>query len=262
MSDDIKNKLICGDNLQELKVMDNESVDLIYIDPPFFSGRNYKNGIHEFEDKWTGGLADYINWLKQRVVELHRILKSTGSFYLHCDWHANAYIRIMLDEIFGYNNFQNEIIWWYHNPNGTVKDKFKKKHDTIFFYTKVLGNHTFNLDAVRTPYREATLKKAKNKVISFGRVTTCNPLGKVCEDVWEIPYINPMAKERLGYPSQKPEALLERIIKASSNEGDIVLDAFCGSGTTLAVAQKLNRYWIGIDISPSAIALAKKRLNL
>jgi len=263
----MKNKLICGDNLEILATMEKESIDLIYIDPPFFSNRNYEiiwgdeAEIRSFEDRWEGGINVYINWMKQRVIELHRVLKSTGSFYLHCDWHASHYLKIMLDEVFGYNNFLNEIIWWYHDPAGTVKDRFKKKHDTIFIYARKSGNHNFNLDDVRTPYSNGTLEQAKNKTISFGRITKTNPLGKVPEDVWEIPFINSQAKERLGYPTQKPEALLEKIIRASSNKGGIVLDAFCGCGTALAVAHKLGRKWIGIDISPSAIALIKNRLN-
>jgi DNA modification methylase len=256
MSIDIKNKLICGDNLQELKVMDNESVDLIYIDPPFFTGRNYKNGIYEFKDKWAGGLTYYIDWLKQRVVELHRILKSTGSFYLHCDWHANTYIKIMLDKIFGEENFQNEIIWFY-KTGGVAKDRFARKHDTIYFYTKS-NKYTFNPQKEKSYlYHKYGFKNIEIKQDELGYYREV-----YCRDVWDISALRGIQLEKMGYPTQKPEALLERIIKASSNEGDVVLDAFCGSGTALVVAQKLNRYWIGIDISPSAITLAKKRLNL
>ncbi|MBI4242753.1 MAG: site-specific DNA-methyltransferase [Planctomycetes bacterium] len=247
--------------------MEKESIDLIYIDPPFFSNRHYEiiwgdeAEIRSFEDRWEGGINVYIDWMKQRVIELHRVLKPTGSFYLHCDWHAGHYLKVMCDEVFGYKNLLNEIIWWYHDPAGTVRDRFKKKHDTIFFYSKKVDAHNFNLDAVRTPYKEGTVRQAKHKTISFGRITKTHPLGKVPEDVWEIPFINSQAKERLGYPTQKPEALLERIIKASSNKGDIVLDAFCGCGTALAVAGMLGRHWIGIDISPSAVALVKNRLK-
>jgi len=261
------NKLICGDNLEELAKLPKESVDLIYIDPPFFTHKQYEviwgdeAEIRSYKDRWEGGIEHYISWLKPRVKAMYEVLKPTGSFYIHCDWHANAHIRIMLDEIFGDDNFLNEIIWWYHDPAGTVKDRFKKKHDTIFFYAKKVGNHNFNLDVVRTPYKNGTLEQARNKTISFGRITKTNPLGKVPEDVWEIPFINSQAKERVGYPTQKPEALLKRIIEASSNKGDVVADFFCGCGTAIIVAQQLGRRWIGIDISPTAIKVIQTRLD-
>jgi len=266
-----KNKLICGDNLQELATLEKESIDLIYIDPPFFSNRNYEiiwgdeAEIRSFEDRWEGGINVYIDWMKQRVIELHRVLKPTGSFYLHCDWHAGHYLKVMCDEVFDYRNFQNEIVWSYQRWTGGT-DKFQRMHDTLFFYTKEKGKHTFNTQY--EPYSGKSKHPAKRfsmaergKVISQEYTKNRSRL-KAMRDIWEISYINSQAKERLGYPTQKPETLLDRIVKTSSNENDIVLDAFCGCGTALAVAQKLKRRWIGIDISPSAIALIKKRLSL
>ena len=264
------NTLYCGDNLEVLKNIETESIDLIYIDPPFFSNKKYEviwgdeAETRSFEDRWEGGMENYMGWMKPRVEELYRILKTTGSFYLHCDWHANAHLRIMLDEIFGDNNFRNEIIWCYRGAGYPKKD-FGKRHDTIFRYSKT-SNCIFNLDDIREEYAKATKERFKHyignvrKNRNFG-VQKLNPLGKQPDDWWQIQPVAPSAKERLGYPTQKPETLLERLIKASSNKGEIVLDAFCGCGTTLIVAQKLGRYWIGIDISPTAVKVMKNRLK-
>lgn len=257
----MKNKLICGDNLEILATMEKESVDLIYIDPPFFSNRNYEiiwgdeAEIRSFEDRWEGGINVYINWMKQKVIELHRVLKPTGSFYLHCDWHASHYLKVMCDEVF--DNFQNEIVWCYKS-GGASKNRFSKKHDTIFFYTKT-NKYNFNLLKEKSynrglkPYRFKGIEEFKDDI---GWHTIVG-----MKDWWEIDMVGRTSHERLGYPTQKPEALLERIISASSNKEDVVLDAFCGCGTALAVAHKLGRKWIGIDISPSAIALIKNRMN-
>jgi DNA modification methylase len=268
------NKLICGDNLKELATMEKESIDLIYIDPPFFSNQNYEiiwgdeAEIRSFEDRWQGRINVYIDWMKQRVIELHRVLKSTGSFYLHCDWHAGHYLKVMCDEIFGVNNFRNEIIWHYKRWSN-VSQNFQRMHDVILFYTKS-KKYNFNLqyqeyskpEEIENTIRgivNGKLQRLKDKNGNFIKREKEN-IGVPLHDVWDIQHIQPTARERLGYPTQKPEALLERIIKASSNKGDVVLDAFCGCGTALAVAQKLGRQWIGIDISPSAIALIKNRL--
>jgi len=274
----MKNTLYCGDNLDILrKHIKDESVDLIYIDPPFFSNRHYEvvwgdeAEIRSFEDRWEGGINVYVDWMKQRIIELHRVLKSTGSFYLHCDWHAGHYLKVMCDEVFGYSNFRNEIVWCY-SIGGKSSKTFGRKHDTIFWYTKG-RTWIFNADApsIRiqrkpdshmrvvvdesgTTWQEKTDAKTK-KVYRY-------PLDKVADDYWtNIEQLNREDAERLGYPTQKPEALLKRIVEASSNKGDIVLDSFCGCGTTMVVAERLKRRWIGIDISPSAIALVKKRLN-
>jgi len=266
----MKNRLYCGDNLEILSTFENESIDLIYIDPPFFSNRNYEiiwgdeAEVRSFEDRWEGGINVYVDWMKQRVMELHRVLKPTGSFYLHCDWHAGHYLKVMCDEVFGYNKLRNEIIWCYRGAGYPKKD-FGKRHDTIFRYSKT-NDYLFNVDDVREEYAEATKERFKHYIgnvrdgVNFG-TQKLNPLGKHPDDWWQIQPIAPSAKERLGYPTQKPEALLDRIIKASSNKGDTILDAFCGCGTALAVSEKLQRKWIGIDISPSAIALIKNRMS-
>jgi len=271
-----KNRLYCDDNLEVLATMEKESVDLIYIDPPFFSNRHYEiiwgdeAEIRSFEDRWEGGITVYVNWMKERVMELHRVLKPTGSMYLHCDWHAGHYLKVMMDEIFGYNNFRNEIAWSYKRYTA-VSARFQRLHDVILFYGKsknatwnemredygaksgVADSH-YKQDEKGCWYRWQKRKGKKPYKIYLSK-------GRRMGDVWELPHINASAKERLGYQTQKPEVLLERIIKASSDEGDLVLDAFCGCGTALAVAQKFGRRWIGIDISPSAISLIKRRLN-
>jgi len=278
-----KNRLYCGDNLEILATMEAEGIDLIYIDPPFFSNRYYEiiwgdeAEIRSFEDRWEGGINVYIEWMRERVRELHRVLKPTGSMYLHCDWHAGHYLKVMCDEVFGINNFQNEIIWHY-SQGGKSQSHWGRKHDNIFFYSKSLKYNFYDKE-IREPFTPHKRSQSgsfggKMGVDENGREyvekwgTGKKKLyryyldeGKVPEDVWQIQSIQAGAKERMGYPTQKPEALLEKIIKASSNEGDIVLDAFCGCGTALAVAQNLGRRWIGIDISPSAISLIKKRLN-
>lgn len=264
------NKLICGDNLEELAKLPKESVDLIYIDPPFFTHKQYEviwgdeAEVRSYKDRWEGGIEHYISWLKPRVQAMYEVLKPTGSFYIHCDWHANAHIRIMLDEIFGGENFRNEIIWCYRGAGYPKKD-FGKRHNTIFRYSK-RDDYIFNLDDVREEYAGTTkerfshyignVRKGKN----FG-VQKLHPLGKQPDDWWQIQPVAPSAKERVGYPTQKPEALLEKIIKASSNKDDMVADFFCGCGTTIAVAQKLGRKWIGIDISPTAIKIIERRLK-
>ncbi|MDD5552074.1 MAG: DNA methyltransferase [Candidatus Pacebacteria bacterium] len=274
-----KNKLICGDNLEELSKLPKNSVDLIYIDPPFFTHKQYEvvwgdeAEVRSYKDRWEGGVEHYIGWLKPRVQVMYEVLKKTGSFYIHCDWHANSHIRIMLDEIFGGENFQNEIIWNYGARATVRKSGFPRKHDTIFFYTKS-KNYIFN--SLYKPYKDPSMGRY-NKIDSNGRhfalikrrrtdgtvyYGKCYPKEGAPEtDVWDISLMASTSNERVGYPTQKPEALLEKIIKASSNEGDVVADFFCGCGTTIAVAQRLGRKWIGIDISPTAIKIMERRLK-
>ncbi len=304
----IQNRILFfGDNLNilEEKVPD-ETFDLIYLDPPFNSDRNYnvlfKEGkvdstaqIHAFADTWewtpqtvklfeelkhsqnpqiailTASLAEFIGQntmmaylvnMIARLIPLRRVLKSTGSIYLHCDPTASHYLKIILDIIFDKKNFRNEIIWCYRQ-GGRSENNFPKKHDIIFFYSKS-DVWTFNADAIRVPYEgtggyQTSGKGVTNKIT--GRTYKPNPMGKIPEDWWDIPALAPMDKERLGYPTQKPEALLERIIKASTNENDWILDPFCGCGTTVAVAEKLHRNWMGIDISMQAINVIAKRLK-
>jgi len=266
------NIIYCGDCLVELQKIPGESIDLIYIDPPFSSNRNYvafwqEQEKRHFEDRFENVRA-YIDYMLPRLKELHRVLKNTGSFYYHCDWHASHYIKVLLDrdDLFGYKNFKNEIIWHYRRWTGRAK-KFQKLHDTILFYTK--GNeYTFN--EIIIPYTEGSVERKMGGVLHRFKngdephlVSDKNlqAKGVPANDVFTIPFIAPSAKERLGYPTQKPLALLERIIKASSNEGDVVLDAFCGCGTSLVVAQREKRSWIGIDISPTSCRVMAKRLK-
>lgn len=262
--------LYCDDNLSRLSEFPSDCVDLVYLDPPFFSNRQYEviwgdeAEIRSFEDRWEGGIQVYVAWMKERMLELHRILKPTGSIYLHCDWHAAHYLKQMMDDVFGENRFQNEVIWYYRG-GGVSKTRWGRRHDNILFYTKG-KTWTFNVDPVRDEYSLETQERLKYKAKAFrgDRVYDNyeqNPLGKHPDDVWPIQPTMPSSKERLGYPTQKPERLLDRILLASSNPGDIVLDPFAGCGTTLVVAQRQKRKWIGIDISPTAVGLMKRRMQ-
>jgi len=299
--------LYFGDNLEILrKKIEDNSFDLIYLDPPFNSNRNYnvlfKEGmldspaqIKAFDDSWHwtreskeafdhlvtktnedisnlmlalekmvghNDMLAYLTMMAARLIELHRVLKKTGSLYLHCDPTASHYLKIVLDVIFGKKNFQNEIIWHYRRWTGSA-NKFLGMHDTLLFYTKKSSGYTFNPQY--TAYTEKSLKRKQNYHTRIKNddvyVTSVNKKGVKENDVWLIPVINSQAKERLGYPTQKPEALLEKIIQASSKDGDWVLDPFCGCGTTVAVAEKLKRNWVGIDITTLAISLIKHRLQ-
>ena len=205
-----------------------------------------------------GSLLAYLVSMTLRSVEIQRVLKSTGSLYLHCDPTSSHYLKLVLDGIFCSQggDFQNEIIWSYQT-GGASKQRFARKHDVILYYTKS-DIFTFNPDEIREPRTEKSLKRAQNP--NGARISADN-VDKLPTDVFQIPALNPMAIERLGYPTQKPEALLERIIKASSKTGDLVLDAYCGCGTTVAVAQRLNRRWIGMDITYQSISLILKRLE-
>jgi len=265
-----ENSLFCGDNLDILRnYIPDECVDLVYIDPPFFSNRNYaviwgdEAERRSFEDIWEGGMESYVSFMDVRLRELRRIMKPHASIYVHCDWHASHRIRLLMDKIFGTNCFQNEIIWYYRG-GGVSKNYFGRRHDNIYFYGKS-PDIRFYPDTVRLPYAEPTIKRFAHKIgnVRGGRdygIQKLHPTGKHPDDVWLIQPIAPSAGERLGYPTQKPERLLENIIGASTQDGDLVFDAFCGCGTTLAVAQRLGRKWIGIDISYTAIELVKERL--
>lgn len=241
--------LYCGDCLQVLEErLEPESVDLIYLDPPFFSNRNYEViwgdecEVRSFDDRWEGGIEVYVAWMGERLRACHRVLKPTGSIYLHCDWHASHYLKVRMDEIFGMRNFLNNCVWIY-GLGGSSKRYWPRKHDEILWYSKSPDKHFFD-----PPMVEATSNAMKGKL-------------KKMLDSWDIPAINNMAKERLGYPTQKPEALLDLIITSSSRPTDVVLDPFCGCGTTMAVAHRLGRPWIGIDISPTAVKTVLNRLK-
>jgi len=261
------NVIYCGDNAEVMRryIPDN-SIDLIYADPPFFSNKTYEvlwgDGyeLRAFEDRWKGGINNYIAWMEPKIAECFRVLKETGSMYLHCDYHANAYLRVLMDKIFGEKNFQNEIVWAY-KLGGRPRKGFPRKHDTIFFYSKHPKKFSFYTDAIRVPYESKGGYISSGRKIVKGKIYRVNPLGKVPEDWWFISALNRQSKERFGYPTQKPEELLERIVKASSKPLDIVLDPFCGCGTTIAVAHKLGRRWVGIDVSPTACKLMVKRMR-
>lgn len=273
-----KNTIVCGDNLEWLEAIPDESIDLCYIDPPFFSNRNYEivwgNGaeVRSFGDRFSGGIEKYIDWMTERVCLIHKKLKSTGSIFLHCDHHASHRLRCMLDEIFGKSNFRNEIIWCY-NVGGKSKECFAQKHDNIFWYSKT-NNYFFDGKACGVPRETGTNsfggkigidengrkyqdKKAKSG--KYYRYYLDEP--KIPEDWWiGINSIQSQSKERIGYPTQKPEKLIERIIKCASQEGDVVLDCFVGGGTTAKVCYDLNRKFIAGDVSPIACKVTIDRL--
>jgi DNA modification methylase len=312
--EEMENCLYYGDNLDILKLyIKDETVDLIYLDPPFKSNQDYnvlfeeQNGtrsaaqIQVFGDTWQwdqaaaksfeetvekGGrvsqalqafrqlLGDtdmlaYISMMAPRLVEMRRVLKSTGSIYLHCDPTANHYLKMLMDSVFGPENFRNEIIWYYYNKmHDSRKNLFPKANDTILFYVKdVKSDFTYHqLKEMREkPVQQLMRKKVDGRMVNVkdeeGHVVYRTKEDRTIDNVWRIPCLQPAAQERLGYPTQKPEAVLERIIEASSNEGDLILDPFCGCGTTVAVAQRLNRKWIGIDITHLAITLIRNRLS-
>jgi DNA modification methylase len=264
------NIIYCDDNRHRLLELPRESVDLIYLDPPFFSNRNYEviwgdeAEVRSFEDRWEGGIHVYIEWMRERVLDMHRVLKPTGSFYLHCDWHAVHYLKQMCDDVFGAKQFQNEVIWYYRGA-GVSPRRWGRRHDTLLFYTKG-KKWWFDADPVRTAYASTTIERFKHQIgnvrgkADYGQ-QKLNPLGKHPDDVLEIPIVAPSDRQRLGYPTQKPPELLARVILASSKPGDVVLDPFAGCGTTLVVAQAHARKWIGIDISPTAVNLMKRRMD-
>ncbi len=337
----IMNQLLLGDNLEIMKKMENEIFDLIYLDPPFFTGKNQEliwgeaQELRSYKDRWAGGIMNFIEWLKPRVEQMHRLLKPTGAIFLHCDYHANSYIRcFILDKIFGANNFRNEIVWKRTSAKSNASKKLPVLKDSIFYYTKtdeytyysIFTEHSekykkaiychengkgfyssSNLTAPTNKPKNEEWKgynpasrgrswgipreivielvgeeKAKkmsysekldllyeNNLIEFTKNGVprlklfLNPSkGVMLGDWWDdISNVTTHAKERIGYPTQKPEKLLERIISCASNEGDFVLDPFLGSGTTVCVADKLNRNWVGIDELATAISVSEMRLQ-
>ena len=261
------NRLFWGDNLHVMRMLPSNSIDLIYIDPPFFSGTNYnvifgdQNEIRSFTDIWEGGMPSYLIWLNARLLEMKRLLKDTGSMCVHLDWHASHYVKMELDKIFGYDSFRNEIIWHYRTGN-ISKKQFQRKHDTILFYSKS-DEWTHNVQMIKEYYaqiygpdKKISFKAANEQEDKFGRFKMSQ-----VDDVWDISAVFTLGREHIGYPTQKPIALLERIINSSSNEGDVVADFFCGGGTTPTVAQKLNRRWIACDQSRVAVAITQGRLE-
>ncbi len=265
------NRLVWGDNLHVMRQIPSNSIDLIYIDPPFFSGKQYNvmwgdsNELRSFNDLWEGGMTGYLIWLNARIFEMKRLLKSTGSIYVHCDWHASHYIKVEMDKIFGYENFLNEVVWYYRRWNIAGR-MFARNHDTLLLYVKKKNDHQFNQMYIPKSEKSSAQGEAWKSVIGADGIRRSIKTGKPTKgvpmpDAWDLSMINPVAKERIGYPTQKPESLLERIIRASSNEGDIVADFVTGGGTTLAVAQRLGRRWIGCDQSRVAVAVTAERLK-
>lgn len=293
--------LYCGDNLPVLRSrLAADSVDLIYLDPPFYSQRKYQAFLRHttpdtsgsartlaFADTWRwetasaqayaalqsgapspvvralaalrtmlgpGSLLAYLVMMAQRLTELHRVLKPTGSVYLHCDPAAGHYLKILLDSVFGAANFRNEIVWFY-KTGGASPRRFARKHDLIFFYTKSEQYIFHPLKEKSYMMHRYGFKKSEFLRDERGQYTWV-----YMKDVWELPALGAADNQRLGYPTQKPEALLERIIQVSSNEDGLVLDPFCGSGTTLAVAGRLGRRWIGIESNYLGIAYQRYRL--
>ena len=283
------NRLIYGDNLlamQALLAGDAQTglpslrgkVDLIYIDPPFDSKADYRTKISlpgtdiqqkptvieqfAYADTWEEGTISYLRMMYARLVLIKELLSDRGTLYLHIDWHTASYVKILLDDIFGKDNYRNEIAWCYTAASNTGKD-FPKKHDTIYRYSKS-DEYIFNKDVIRIPYAEGSIDRANRNVIAregmkFNSIIL-NESGKVPEDWWvDVQRAARYPGEVVGYATQKPEKLLERIIKASSNEGDLVCDFFGGSGTTAAVAERLGRRWITCDIGKPASLVMRKR---
>jgi len=275
---DVLNSLISNQSLQK-EIQDNGGIKLIYIDPPYNTGKTWKNKQNQicYNDKYE--LDDYLNLMYYTLYLMKQLLSEEGSIYVHCDWRVNSYLRLIMDEIFGKNNFQNEIIWCYRGM-AVSENHYVRRHDSILFYTKNSGKQTFNWQDITEDLSESTKKKYKHVDENgryfrlHGRNINGSPiqnntdvdiswlekrpdlcrvdyldekLGTKPKDWIVMDYINVMSSERVDYPTQKPEKLIERIIKASSNENDIVAYFFCGSGTTLAVAEKLGRKWLGVD---------------
>lgn len=280
------NRLFWGDNLHIMRQLPSESIDLIYIDPPFFSGRQYnvifgdQNELRSFSDIWESGMPGYLIWFNARLYEMKRLLKKTGSIFVHCDWHASHYMKIEMDKIFGNQCFRNEIVWHYKFRMMDSNRIFNRKHDIIFFYAKS-DLSEIDMQKVKEPWTRDEIIKTRKQAIYMdesgrewiwmpgGKGNSKNKKkyldeiikeGKALDDVWEMPVISSSAKERIGYPTQKPEILLERLILASTNEGDYVADFFCGGGTTPAVAQRLGRRWIASDQSRVAVAISADRV--
>ena len=270
------NKINLGDCLNEMRSIEKGSIDLIYLDPPFFTERKHKLKNRErakefsFDDTW-GSDKGYAQFLKERIEIMKHLLKESGSIFVHCDKSGEHIVRAILDSVFGTDNFQSEIIWSYKRWSNSKKGLLPS-HQNIYFYSK---SKNFKFNSIYTSYSETTnidqilqrrIRDEHNKSIydkdSDGNVKNGDKKkGVPLNDVWDIPYLNPKAKERVGYPTQKPLLLLEQIIKIVTNEGDMVLDPFCGSGTTCVAAMLLDRQYIGIDESDEAVKLSISRIN-
>ncbi len=270
------NKIYHGNCVEKLKEIEANKVDLIYFDPPFFTQRKHSltnkdnSKTYEFDDKYNS-IEEYLELVENVLQESKRVLKNTGSVFLHCDKTASHYIRVVMDKVFGRENFQSEIIWSYKRWSNAKKGLLNA-HQVIFFYSRTQDfkfntiytdySATTNLDQIlqdreRNENGKSVYKKDENGNVILGKEKKGVPLS----DVWEIPYLNPKAKERTGYPTQKPVLLLNQILNIVTDEGDLVVDPFCGSGTTCVSAKSLKRQFIGIDISQDAVELANSRLE-
>lgn len=262
----------CLEGLNEVK---EQSVDLIYLDPPFYTQkiqtlRDKAGKEYSFNDKWNS-LGEYLEYIKVRLIKMKKVLKDSGSIFLHCDDKASHYLRQLLDDVFGQNNFNSEIIWYYKRWSNSKKGLLKG-HQSIFWYSKTKNfkfnikylnySSTTNLDQILQERIRNKNGKVEYKKTEKGEITYCNEKkGVPLSDVWEIPFLNPKAKERVGYPTQKPILLLEQILEIASDENDVILDPFCGSGTTLVAGKLKNRKCIGFDKNIEAIKLTKERLK-
>ena len=297
-----QNRLVQGDNLAAMAALRPQFAEqfaLIYLDPPFFTGGDFyastKNAgagssseERAYTDKWEGGLAAYLQWLLDRLTFARDLLRDDGVLYLHLNWQAAHYAKLLMDEVFGIERFQNEIVWCYREAINSKK-RWNRKHDTILFYTKG-ERFTFNYQTAQQPYAESNIRKYRHRDEKgayrlMGRGIVNSPLrckrdlpleyetlypgltyrhylggGTLPVDYWMIDIENQASARRTGYPTQKPEALLERILLASTNEGDLIGDFCCGSGTTLAVAHRVGRRWIGCDVGDLALQTTRKRL--
>jgi adenine specific DNA methylase Mod len=272
-----ENKLFWGDNLSVLVyLMKNyiEKIDLIYIDPPFFTGDNFYIDILKegqryesvaYSDHWEKNLDNYLQMIYERILLFKKLLSKDGLLFIHLDWHMVHYVKLLLDEVFGRDRFINSIVWYYYNKYSAGKKNLPRAHDDILVYSKT-NDYTFN--EIRIP-REKPRKQLKRRMVNGvlknvkdeqGHVTYRIVTDKKLDDVWKIPCLQPASKQWTGFPNQKHHRLLERIIRLGSNKGDLIADFFCGSGTTLLAAEKLERRWIGCDISEYAIYLTRKRL--
>lgn len=265
-----------GDCLEIMKGLQDKSIDMIYLDPPFFTNKRHSLGSRDrlshysFDDMWKSH-KEYTDFMFNRLLEARRILKDTGSIFIHCDKSANHILRLVGEEIFGETNFLSEIIWSYKRWSNSANN-LTPNHQNILLFSKT---KKYKFNKIYTDYSETTnvdqiLQKRSrdehNKSIyareADGSIISSNDKkGVPLTDVWDIPFLNPKAKERTGYPTQKPILLLDRIIEISTNEGDVVLDPFCGSGTTLVAAKMKKRNYIGIDVSLEAVKLTKSRLK-
>ncbi len=282
-----RNRLIWGDKKYVLPALVADlagTVDLVYIDPPFFTGDDFSFSIavdgedftrepnlieqKAYRDTWGSGIDGYLSWLHNSLVHLHELLAETGSIYVHLDWHVGHFAKLVLDEVFGAENFRNEIVWHYYNKMQGNINRFASNHDVIFWYSKT-SNYKFTRirEERETPKRQqkrvwdAKSKSLKQARDDEGKLVYYTETERTIDDVWRLPYLMPADKtQNLGYPTQKPESILERILTASTDEGDLVLDCFCGSGTTAAVAERLGRRWITADLGRFAIHTARKRL--